>query len=521
MIHKALTLFTLSVFSVQMMLGDLALAQKQSQALPDRIQAIPYIDIVIDPARSGQGINIVKARQILEKDKETQEESFKKKRKELKEQKKTLQKELGKLNKQKNSPTTEQRRFAIRCEVLEIDKTIGPEGNGGSLALEQFQYATRLDNLFAKLDLLEKWPVEKQKTLEAIGTGKIKEEKFADVQDIGVRGGVFEDQGKDVELGKYAWEEALKNGEIRQDEIITDQQIINFLEKILAKLNTDNKTPIKLYVLNKVMTEPPFTGEPEINAAALPGGILMVNTGLIAYADNESELVGVLTHEMAHAAARHGHRILSRAGKLSLLQQLGQLAAMIFTGGSIGLIYAAIYGLQALGLAFTLNILGVSRAFELEADTLGAQYAYTSGYDPSGFINFFDKMATKFGYAQNTSFFGSHPAFSERISNIAKQLVYLRSLNLYPTEQLIVDTTEFQKIKTKTAQIIAKSKTELVKDSATRRRPTLNRKPQNVPACPGDPDPQSQPPTISDPQPNTEPEPDKDRPTLKRPGPQN
>ncbi len=244
----------------------------------------------------------------------------------------------------------------------------------------------------------------------------------------------------------------------------------------------------------------------------------MVNTGLIAYADTESELVGVITHEMAHAAARHAHRIMSKANKMSMLQQLGMIALMIFTGGAGALAYGAYYGLQALGFVFTLNLLGVSRDFEIEADTLGAQYAYTSGYDPDGFINFFDKMATKFGYAQNTSFFATHPAFSERILNLAKQSVYLRSLNLYETEKLTVDSTEFQRIKALTIKGIERAKAELIKDSANRRRPTLSRKPKNQTPCPGEveePPVKQVPPAPPDS--DVKKEDSKDRPTLKRP----
>jgi len=403
-------------------------------------------------------------------------ENFKKQRKDLKKKKKTLQKELSALNKKKDSPEIEQRRKDIHCELADIEKVIGEDGDHGTLALREFQKSVYYDNILAKLHLLVNWPVEKQKTLSAIQSGEIKKEKFSDVKDIGARGGVFNDQSKDIDIGKQAWEEAIKNGDIREDEIVKDSEVIEYFEKLLKNIETDVKVPLKLFVINKQMTREPFVGEPEINAFALPGGILAVETGLIAYSENESELVGVVSHELAHIAARHSHRIMSKAGMRSLLLNLGYLAMIIFTGGYGAAAYALYYGLQALGFVFSLELLGVSRDFELEADTLGVQYAYTSGYDPDGFVNFFDKMATKFGYAQSTSFFATHPAFSERVMNLAKQSVYLKSLNLKNVEELTIDSSDFQKVRAKVRDLIEKEKEKMKKDSANVKRPTLSRK---------------------------------------------
>src|SRR3989344_557937 len=274
--------------------------------------------------------------------------NFNQQRKDVKKKKKTLQKELSALNKKKDSPEIEQRRKDIHCELADIEKVIGEDGDHGTLALREFQKSVYYDNILAKLHLLVNWPVEKQKTLSAIQSGEIKKEKFSDVKDIGARGGGFNDQSKDIDIGKQAWEEAIKNGDIREDEIVKDSEVIEYFEKLLKNIETDVKVPLKLFVINKQMTREPFVGEPEINAFALPGGILAVETGLIAY--------------------------------------------------------------------------------------------------------------------------------SERVMNLAKQSVYLKSLNLKNVEELTIDSSDFQKVRAKVRDLIEKEKEKMKKDSANVKRPTLSRK---------------------------------------------
>ena len=107
-----------------------------------------------------------------------------------------------------------------------------------------------------------------------------------------------------------------------------------------------------------------------------------MNSGLILAADEEAEMAGVMAHEIAHVAACHYGREMTRAN----LTQLASLPA-IFMGGAIG------YGIyQGLGLAVPLTFLHFSRAFESEADYLGIEYMHRAGYDPSGFVSFFEKI---------------------------------------------------------------------------------------------------------------------------------
>jgi predicted Zn-dependent protease len=202
-----------------------------------------------------------------------------------------------------------------------------------------------------------------------------------------------------------------------------------------------------------------------VNAFALPGGFLFVQRGLLEAVDDEAELAGVLSHEMSHVAARHGHKLMKKATVSSIFYQSAQLAAIILTGGTagIGTYYALQYGFYGLGFAINLNLLGVSREYEAEADQLGIQYAWKTGYDPSGFIRFFDKLASKEGNVIGASWFRTHPLFYDRMVKAKREIMFLPK-----REQMIIQTTEFEEMKTLLKEQVVKSNAELDK-----KRPTL------------------------------------------------
>jgi predicted Zn-dependent protease len=145
----------------------------------------------------------------------------------------------------------------------------------------------------------------------------------------------------------------------------------------------------------------------------------------------------------------------------------------------IGTYYALNYGFQGLGLFLSLQLLGVSRDYEMEADKLGVQYVWKTGYNPEGFIEFFDIMASKEGYVQKTSWFRTHPAFYDRIVGVFREISFL------PHHDMVVDDTkEFQTIKAK----LKKLNEDL--DKEDKDRPTLFHREKG---CEGQPDTRTSP----------------------------
>jgi predicted Zn-dependent protease len=146
----------------------------------------------------------------------------------------------------------------------------------------------------------------------------------------------------------------------RQAKVITDPVIAEYVNRVGQNLvrNSDAKVPFTIKVLDSE----------EVNAFALPGGFFFVNSGLILKADSEAELAGVMGHEIAHVAARHG----TRSATKGQLAQIGMLATAIaipygWTGYAVQ---------QGAGLAIPMGFLAFSRANEREADHLGLQYMY-------------------------------------------------------------------------------------------------------------------------------------------------
>ena len=151
----------------------------------------------------------------------------------------------------------------------------------------------------------------------------------------------------------------------------------------------------------------------------------------------------------------------------AILYQVAQVGVLIATGGAVGLgtYYALQYGFYGLGLALNLELLGVSREYEREADQLGVQYAWKSGYDPAGFIRFFDRMAHKEGYVRGASWFRTHPPFSDRMIATQREIQFLP-----PLESYIVQTPTFQSVQAELERCALEAKAS---DESADCRPTL------------------------------------------------
>lgn len=302
------------------------------------------------------------------------------------------------------------------------------------------------ENKLAKLELIGKWPAEQSQIRQSILDGSYKTRRWGDVQDIGFRE-IEKNQKDDIKMGQEAIQDLKRTGLMPKE--VENKVVVDYVRRVGQKVaaNSDLQVPLVITVLDSK----------EINAFAMPGGFLFIERGLLDAVDDESQLAGVIAHEISHDVARHGRKLMKRATIASLIYQAAQVAAVIFTGGAVGIgtYYAMQYGFYGLGLTLNLSLLGVSRDFEREADLLGVQYSWKAGYDPAGYINFFDKMATKEGYINGTSWFRTHPAFYERMVSSERELMYLPKHDS-PT----VTTSEFLVMKEALAGVTAAAELE-------------------------------------------------------------
>ena len=305
---------------------------------------------------------------------------------------------------------------------------------------------TAYDNLGAKLDVIQQWPAEYKQIQQDLASGTYHTRRWGDVKDIGFRQ-IEPNQQDDIKRGSDAVEEMKRLGLMPPE--VEDKAIQEYVRSVGERVakHSDLKIPLHITVLQSR----------EINAFALPGGYLFIERGLLEAADDESELAGVIAHEISHDTARHSNKLMKRATIAGIFYQAAQIAAVLLTGGvaGIGMYYALQYGFYGLGLVLNLKLLGVSRDYELEADQLGVQYAWNAGYDPSGFIRFFDKMATKKGYVNGVSWFRTHPPFYQRMVATQREITFLEQ-----KPDATVQTSAFEQMKKELAPIAAKAEKE-------------------------------------------------------------
>jgi predicted Zn-dependent protease len=235
--------------------------------------------------------------------------------------------------------------------------------------------------------------------------------------------------------------------------MVKDPIVIEYVNRIGQNLvrNSDAKVPFTIKVIDS----------DDINAFALPGGFFYVNSGLILAADGEAELAGVMAHEIAHVAARHATREMTRAN-------YAQMATipLIFVG-NWGIYEAASIAIQ---IAMPLTFMKFSRGFEAEADYLGLEYMYKAGYDPQAFISFFEKIKaqekTKPGTLSRA--FATHPQTPDRIEKSQQEI---RSI-LPARPEYIVNTSEFNDVKARLAMLENRKKVMVAQDVD---KPTLRK----------------------------------------------
>ena len=281
---------------------------------------------------------------------------------------------------------------------------------------------------------------------------------------------------REIALGKQLAQEVERSSKLIDDPVVTEY--VNRVGQNLVR-NSDARVPFTIKVIDS----------DEVNAFALPGGFFYVNSGLVLRAQEESELAGVMAHEISHVTARHGTK---NATKGELMQMASIPLILLGPVGWAG------YGLyEGLNIAIPLTYLKFNRDAEREADFLGLQYMYKAGYDPNSYITFFERIRADEKRRPGTvpKVFSTHPPTPERIENAQKEIARL----LPNRPEYIVTTSEFDTVKARLRNIMFARK---VQDNAAG-KPTLRTRTEQSgkqkQAGGGDPN-------------NT----DDDRPTLKR-----
>lgn len=259
-------------------------------------------------------------------------------------------------------------------------------------------------------------------------------------------------QEKEIAIGRQLAAEVEQQVKLVDDPMITEY--VNRVGQNVV-LHSDAKIPFTIKVIDT----------DEVNAFALPGGYFFVNKGLILAADNEAELAGVMAHEIAHVAARHA---MENYGKGAFINYAA-IAGIIFGGPIVSTVLQNGGGILA-GLAS----LKFSRGAEEEADRLGVQYLYASGYDPTAMSTMFEKLAAKNKKKPGAvaRLFSSHPQSTDRRDSS------LALVARFPEhEEYVISTSEFQRVKAHLLRI-SNAKAGVISDIDDNEpgKPTLKRR---------------------------------------------
>ena len=298
-------------------------------------------------------------------------------------------------------------------------------------------------------------PSDEDQTVKGVKPGSEK-----DVNSVGSRGvgkGVnLYSLQREIALGKQAAMEVEKTAKMINDPVVTEY--VNRVGQNLVR-NSDAKVPFTIKVIDS----------DEINAFALPGGFFYVNSGLILRADEEAELAGVMGHEIAHVAARHGTKTATK-GELMQLATIPVMILMPYGWAGYGLY-------EGLNLAIPMSYLKFTRDAEKEADYLGLQYMYKAGYDPNAFVSFFEKIEAEERRHPGSipKIFSTHPPTPDRVQKAQEEIATI----LPARDEYIVTTSEFDLVKARLNRIENKNKLDDKKSAGD--KPTLRTRTETQP----------------------------------------
>ena len=227
---------------------------------------------------------------------------------------------------------------------------------------------------------------------------------------------------QDVQLGQESAAEVRKKMTVINDPFLT--AYVNKIGKRLASSQEAQESGF------------PFTFEvvadPSINAFALPGGPMFINTGLLKAVDNEAELAGVMGHEMSHVILRHG---TNQASKAQLIELPALLGSQIAGGSMLGQLATV-----GIGIGANSVLLKFSRTAESQADLMGSHLMAEAGYDPMQLAAFFDKLNSD-GGARAPQFLSDHPNPDNREKAIAQEVQRM------PAQREGYQTGDFRRMK--------------------------------------------------------------------------
>jgi len=251
---------------------------------------------------------------------------------------------------------------------------------------------------------------------------------------------------REIALGKQLSIEVHRQARIVDDPIVSEY--INRVGQSLA-LNSDVTFPVSFTMIES----------DEINAFTLPGGFVFINSGMFRLSDNEAELASVLAHELGHAAARHATR---QATSRDLIAA-ASIPLTIF-GGWIGLLAH-----PAMSIAEPMALFHFSREFETEADLLGVQYLWKTGYDPSASVDMFERVESteRRKPGSVSKLFRTHPLTAERIEKTQNNIDRL----LPSRSEYVLNTSEYEEVRARLGNIVQEHKPSAKEQS----HPTLRR----------------------------------------------
>lgn len=220
----------------------------------------------------------------------------------------------------------------------------------------------------------------------------------------------------------------------RQAKLFEDPLVVEYVNRVVQNLarHSDVTFPVSITIIE--------SDQP--NAFTLPGGHMFIDTGLIHLTESEAELAAVLAHELGHVAARHATRQATQS-------TIGNIATIPLSilGGPVGMLAR-----NAATIAMPMTFLKFSRVFETEADELGLQYMYQTGYDPTGSLDIFERLESleKKKPGSIAQLFNTHPMTSDRIQKVQKNI----QRQLAAREEYVINTSEYEGMRSRMLDLL-------------------------------------------------------------------